>query len=291
MLIKIVSIVFPIFAIVALGYLYARRKPPEMGVANQINMDVFLPALIFHVLAQRGFDVAAYLPLAAGGVVVILGSGLLAYPVARRLNYDWRTFVPPVMFSNYGNIGLPLFVFAFGEAALSAAVILFISGNLLHFTLGRYLLDHRVKLGAVLRTPMIIATIVGLTFSLQGWVLPAALAVPIEMLGQVSIPLLLFSLGVRLTDIDLSDWKIGIVGAVTCPVLGVAIALLILPWLGLPEVQERQLILFGVLPPAVLNFLLAEQYRQEPQRVASIVMIGNLFSVVTIPVALAFLLT
>lgn len=290
MLIRILSIVFPIFAIVALGYLYARRKPPEMAVANQINMDVFLPALIFYVLAQRGFSVEEYIPLAIGGIAVILGSGLLAYPLARRLNYDWRTFVPPMMFSNYGNIGLPLFVFAFGESALSAAVVLFISGNLLHFTLGRYLLDHRVKLWGVVRTPIIVATILGLTFSLQGWVLPAALAIPIEMLGQVSIPLLLFSLGVRLTDIDLSDWKIGMVGAVACPVVGVALALMIVPWLDLPEVQARQLILFGVLPPAVLNFLLAEQYRQEPQRVASIVMIGNLLGVITIPLALVFLL-
>ncbi|MDH3638606.1 MAG: AEC family transporter [Gammaproteobacteria bacterium] len=290
MLLRILTIVFPIFAIVALGYLYARRKPTEMAVANRINMDVFLPALIFHVLSQREFSLGEYVALAVGGIAVILGSGILAYPLARCLNYDWRTFVPPMMFSNYGNIGLPLFVFAFGEAALSAGVVLFISGNLLHFTLGRYLLDHRVKLWEVVRTPMIIATILGLTFSLQGWVLPTALAIPIEMLGQVSIPLLLFSLGVRLTDVDLGDWKIGVVGAVVCPVVGVVLALLIVPWLDLPEAQTRQLILFGVLPPAVLNFLLAEQFRQEPQRVASIVMIGNLFGFVTIPLTLVFLL-
>ncbi len=290
MFVRILSIVFPIFAIVALGYLYARRKPTEMAVANQINMDVFLPALIFYVLSKRDFLLQEYLDLALGGIIVVLASGLLAYPVARRLQYDWRTFVPPMMFTNYGNVGLPLFVFAFGETALSAAVVLFISGNFLHFTLGRYLLDHRISVLELVRTPIIVATFAGLAFSLQGWILPQALAIPIEMLGQVSIPLLLFSLGVRITDIDLSDWKIGLVGAVTCPLVGVALALALAPALNLDDIQTRQLILFGVLPPAVLNFLLAEQFRQEPKRVASIVLIGNLLGIVTIPLALVFLL-
>ena len=36
------------------------------------------------------------------------------------------------------------------------------------------------------------------------------------------------------------------------------------------------LLVFGALPPAVLNFLFAERYNQEPERVASIVLIGNL---------------
>jgi predicted permease len=50
------------------------------------------------------------------------------------------------------------------------------------------------------------------------------------------------------------------------------------------------LVLFGALPPAVLNFMLAEKYRQEPSKVASIVIVGNLFAVVAIPLALAYVL-
>jgi predicted permease len=46
------------------------------------------------------------------------------------------------------------------------------------------------------------------------------------------------------------------------------------------------LLVFSALPPAVLNFMLAEKYRQEPQKVASIVLAGNLASLVIIPAAL-----
>ena len=55
-------------------------------------------------------------------------------------------------------------------------------------------------------------------------------------------------------------------------------------------VTPKLLLLFASLPPAVLNFLLAERYQREPQQVASIVLIGNLASVVFVPVALAFAL-
>jgi hypothetical protein len=58
----------------------------------------------------------------------------------------------------------------------------------------------------------------------------------------------------------------------------------------LPGDRSRQLVLFAALPPAVLNYVLAEQYRQEPEAVASIVIWGNLASLVTIPLTLAFIL-
>jgi predicted permease len=60
--------------------------------------------------------------------------------------------------------------------------------------------------------------------------------------------------------------------------------------LTLPKTQAGVLFLFGALPPAVLNFLFAERYNQEPTKVASIVILSNLASVVTLPAALAYAL-
>ena len=60
--------------------------------------------------------------------------------------------------------------------------------------------------------------------------------------------------------------------------------------IDLPREQAGALLLFGVLPPAVLNFIFAERYGQEPAKVASIVIIGNLFALVSVPLALAYVL-
>lgn len=290
LIIRLFSIVFPIFAIVAVGYLYSRWRQPDMTSANQINMTILLPALIFHVLSGKDFQLAEYGWLALGAAAIVLGSGLLALPVAKASGLSLKTFVPPMMFTNSGNIGLPLAVFAFGEHALPAAVVLFLVENGLHFTLGTYLMDHRAPLHKVLVQPMVAATLIGMAFSLFRWEVPVPLRETVNLLGQASIPLLLFSLGTRLTSVDFREWRIGLLGAVVCPATGVLMLLIVQPFLSLTPLQSSLLLVFSALPPAVLNYLVAEQYRQEPGKVASIVMLGNLAGLITLPAALAFVL-
>lgn len=157
---------------------------------------------------------------------------------------------------------------------------------MLHFTLGLYILDRRTRLSSLFKIPIVLASLVGLVFSYFNFHLPSSLALPVEMLGQVSIPLMLFALGVRLLDVDLSDMRLGMVGAIACPVSGILLAYLVAPLLTLPDQQWGILLVFAAMPPAVLNFMLAEQYQQEPQRVASIVLAGNFASLVFIPLAL-----
>ncbi len=287
---RIAGIVFPIYCVVAVGYAYGRWKKPDMAFANQLNMDVFVPALVFAALAAKSFDLADNLPLLLGAIVVVLGSGLLAWPVARMMGAQVNTFVPPMMFNNSGNMGLPLMTLAFGEAALPAAVVLFLAENLLHYSLGTWMLDHRARLGNLWRVPVIAAAIAGLAVSLFKLPLWQPLWLGVKMLGDVSIPLLLFSLGVRLTDARLGDWKLSVVGALTAPATGVLVALAVTPLLALSSRDAAMLLLFGALPPAVLNYVFAEKYRQEPERVASIVMVGNTASLLVIPLTLAWVL-
>lgn len=290
MLWQLVSIVFPIFAIVSLGFMYGRKHTPDMAAANKLNIDVFVPALIFDVLTANDFNLPEFQALALGGLMVVLGSALLAAPVARFYGYQIKTFVPPMMFNNSGNMGLPLMLFAFGEQALPAAVVLFLVENFLHFSVGMKILNRSASLWAMLKIPMIYTTIVGLVFSLMHWQVPALLATPIKMLGQISIPLMLFALGVRLIHIDWKDWKIGLVGAVVSPLSGLMIALPIGYLLDLPAMQYSMLVVFSALPPAVLNYMVAERYKQQPRQVASIVLLGNLGSIIVIPLVLAFTL-
>ncbi|MBM6552380.1 AEC family transporter [Marinomonas ostreistagni] len=287
---QIFNTVFPLIIIVLIGFFYARARPTDMSVANRINMSVFIPALIFSVMASKEFHIQAYLPLVAAGAFVVLGSGLVAWPIARLLGYEFKTFVPPMMFNNSGNLGIPLMVLAFGEAALPIAVVLFLIENLLHFTAGMYLLNPRTQLRNLLKMPMIIATAVGVIWSWQGLQMPEAIGTGIDMLGQISIPLMLFALGVRMKDVDFGQWRIGVVSGFVSPISGL-VAAYVFYWLfGLREDWFGYLVIFACLPPAVLNYMVAEMFEQEPQKVASIVLLGNLLSLVCIPVALYFVL-
>lgn len=287
---RLVAILFPIFGIVAAGYFYGRRHKPEMAVANRLNMDVFVPALVFAAMAGKSFDLAAYAPLALGGLLVIGTCGLLAWPVSRLVGVQPKTLVPPMLFNNSGNIGLPLAVLAWGEAALPAAVILFMVENTLHFSFGARLLDPHARLLTLWRVPVVAAAIAGLAVALLKIPVWEPAVIAIKMLGDVSVPLLLFSLGVRMTDVSFRDWKLPVGAALLRPLAGMAVAWGVIQLLGLQGRDAAMLLVFGALPPAVLNFLFAERYRQEPQRVASIVLIGNLGALIFLPLALALVL-
>jgi len=287
---QILNIVVPVYGIVLIGFLYARWHAPDLGAANRLNLDVFTPALIFDVLAAKDFELIAYRDLAMAGVLVVLGSGALALPVSRWLGVAPRTLVPPMMFVNSGNMGLPLAVLAFGPGGLAAAVVLFLVENLLHFTLGVRLLDRHAHPLRMLKMPLVLACLLGIAASLSGLRPPAAIAQGIHLLGQVAIPLMLFALGARLTEADLSHWRIGLTGALLRPALGLILLAPCLLLFDLPGDLPAQVILFAVLPPAVINYIFAERYGQEPAIVAAIVIWGNLASLVVIPAVLVVLL-
>jgi len=261
-----------------------------MSVANKMNLDVFIPALLFAILSTKSFDLGNLGLLLIGGAAVVLLSGVLALPVARLYGWDSKTILPPIMFNNSGNMGLPLALFAFGEQALPAAVLLFMVENSLHFIVGLKMIDRQASVWQTLKTPMLGASALGLTVSLLQLDLPVALVRPIEMIGDIAIPLMLFALGVRLTSVNLTDWRIGAAAAILTPLTGLIVASAYLMIVDLPAEHVRYLILFAALPPAVLNYMIAEKYQQEPAKVASIVMLGNLGSVVIIPMVLWFIL-
>ena len=283
----ILTTLLPVFLIAGCGAAYGRYRSPDIGSLNTLNMELFVPLLVFAVLADRQAPLADYAWLATAAALVVLGSGLVLWPVAKWLSLDIKVFLPPMMFNNSGNMGVPLLVLAFGPEALPAAVVVFIIEMLLHFSVGLYMLDPRTSLWRMLRMPIVAASVAGLLVNVGGVALPSWLLEAMHMLGGICIPLMLFALGVRLLEIDFSDWRTGLLGAVLCPLSGLVVALPLMWLLPLNSLQTAVLLVFAVLPPAVLNYLVAEQYKLEPHKVASLVLIGNLGSLVVMPLALA----
>lgn len=291
---RILGIILPVFIIIGLGYGYARlrgeRVISDMTAVNRVSMGVLCPLLIFTALAAKDFDLFHNGTLILAGVLIALGSGLIAWPVARLLGYDVRSFVPPMIYNNCGNMGLPLAVLAFGTAGLPAAVALFMACNLIYFSVGIKIIEsgrnYHTPLWKFMASPMMIAMMLGMVFAVFHIALPTPLMQALKMLGDACIPVMLFALGVRMLDVNLRSWHIGLVGAVVCPVSGLIVAWLLDGVLTLTAMQRGQMYLFASLPPAVFCFMVAEQYQQEPDKVASIVLLGNLAALAFVPVGL-----
>ena len=133
---------------------------------------------------------------------------------------------------------------------------------------------------------MMLAMMAGILFAIFRLALPEPLFHAMKLLGEACIPIMLFALGVRMLDVSFKSWHIGLVGALVCPLAGLAVAALLDPWLGLTPDQRGQMYLFAALPPAVFCFMVAEQYQQEPEKVASIVLMGNLAALAFVPAGL-----
>ena len=283
---RIVSVIAPVFLIIAIGYGYGRRNRPDLRTFNHVSLHVLGPLLVFTSLAGEDFHLEGNAAFIAAGVAVILLSGVIAWPIGRIAGVSPRTFVPPMMFNNCGNMGLPLAVLAFGRAGLAAMVLMLVASTLLQFTLGSRIVSRHAEWRALATSPMIIASVVGLAFSALSLKVPAALMPGLKMLGDATLPMMLFALGARLIDLSSRGWQLGVLGAVVCPLAGFAAAYVAQLALHLSADQFAQLMLFASLPPAALNYLLAERYDQEPERVASLVLIGNAFAIVFVPLGL-----
>ncbi|MFZ9510649.1 MAG: AEC family transporter, partial [Burkholderiaceae bacterium] len=143
----------------------------------------------------------------------------------------------------------------------------------------------------LLFSPLMVATALGFAGALLDWRPPDMLMSGMQLLGNALLPMMLFALGVRLTLLTRADIPRGLLGAFARPLAGLALAIPIAWALGLQGAALGQLLLFGALPPAVVQFLLAERYHQEPQKVAAMTLLGNALAVVFLPIALMIALT
>ena len=284
---QVVDIVVPVFAVVFIGLFYQKLKPISAATLNQTNLDIFVPVLIFSALSKDALDLSGYSPIIAATIAIVLLPGLLSLLWTGMI--PAKTLLPPMMFRNTGNLGLPLAVYTLGDEVLPLAVLLFVIANTLHFTVGLKILSSHSSF-KLLKSPMIIATVSGLLVGQLEVDFPLWLERGLALAGQVAIPLMLFTLGTRMVEMKWSDWMVGLLTAIWAPLVGLVVALGAIEVFSLEGIERQLLILYALLPPAVLNYLLADQYNQSPNRVATIVLFGNAASLLVYPIALIFIL-
>lgn len=287
---RIAQVIIPVFFIVAVGYLYGRKARPDLSAFNRVVLDVLAPVLVYSALAARDFRLQDHTPLLLGGTLVILACGLLGWLLARVAGAQARTLVPVVMFNNCGNMGLPLALLAFGPENFGAAVALFSISNLIHFSLGTRITSAHASTRELLLSPLMVATVLGFASAATGVRPPELILTGMKLMGDAMLPLMLFALGVRLIALQKADIPLGLLGAVARPLSGLLVALPLAWAMGLDGTARGQLILFAALPPAVMQYLLAERYAQEPEKVAAMILLGNALAIIFVPVALALTL-
>ena len=283
---QILDITLPILVIVLLGFGYSRMVKPDLAGVNKMTIDLLLPILIFTSMSSKSFDPTTALLFLLASVLHIGLTGLLALPLARLSGAGAGGFLPCAMFTNVGPIGIPLIVLAYGPQGLPLAVVLLVVSNILHFTLGAGIMSGRINWRMVYANPLVWATLLGLGFAQGGLHLPQWLDRPLAMISAVIVPLMLLSLGARLASSQIKDAGVGLRGAALTALLRLVACFAILWILPLTGIERGAFILYACLPSAMFNFMLADRFKVEPNKVASMVIMGHLTSLAVLPFGL-----
>src|SRR5690606_18512085 len=121
--------------------------------------------------------------MALACVAVTLCMGLIGLLLSRLAGYDWKVLVPAYLFPNTGNMGLPISLYAFGEAGLALGVAFFLMLSVGHFTLGMLLSGAERSWRRLLVNPIILSLCAALLVMLLELQLPRWLANTVNLLG------------------------------------------------------------------------------------------------------------
>ena len=306
-MLDVLNISIPFFALIFLGF--GAHAIGFIDVAGARTMSKFafyvtLPPFMF--LKITASDPAAILNWGfiwryeSSTILIYLTAALIAQILFRLGRLESGIFGLNVAYPNYGYMGIPLAILAFGdEAALPMALILF-ADTIVLLTLtacfvsgnegGPVAAIKRISF-TMIANPLVIAVLAGLLFSASGLILPKIPQQFGTLLAGAAAPVALFALGatlfgqpVRAAAAEVS--AISLLKLILHPLL-VALFFLGLP--GQEPLWVKVAILSSCLPVAANVFMLANHYGAYTGRTASAILISTALASATVPMILYWL--
>ncbi|PLW78077.1 AEC family transporter [Cohaesibacter celericrescens] len=306
-MVDIFSLVFPIFALIALGYILVVSGliPKEVGAAlSKFVFSVPLPLLMFRSLATSNIGDQAPWSLWGAYFLCVFSIWALGMLVIRFV-FGREGSVLAVAgissgFSNLVLLGIPIISGVFGEDALVPLVMLLtihlpvmmLASSLMVETYGREK-DTKLDIGAALqkvfkglvRNPIVVGILAGGLWGLMGLPIPTLAAVVIDKIVPVTVPLALISMGMSMREYGLRGdvvpaLVLGLLKTVAFPALFLLVSTTIF---SLPAEWVAVIILGAACPTGVNAYLLADHFGVGHRLSANTISLSVLMGFITLP--------
>lgn len=291
--VQLFALLTPVIACASIGVVWAAKKIDYPGrFVSVLVTSVSTPCLVFSTLVTTRLDNALLLEVTGAAVLALLVMGVVAAVLLRVCKLSLRGFLPAAVFPNAGNLGLPLSQLTFGDDGLAVAVTVFAVFSLVQHTLGvAYLGWVNPKKEGALRTFPYGATLVAVLavwVRVFDWPVPVTLLKSAQLVGSLSIPLMLISLGHALMTVSHRGVQQGAwLAAVRLSVGFVASAALVFA-LNLPPMVNSVLVLMMGMPVAVVSFMYADRLTHNGETVAGAVLVSTLVFVLVSPLLMGW---
>ncbi|MEM8936232.1 MAG: AEC family transporter [Pseudomonadota bacterium] len=304
MIFDILSATTPIFGLIALGYAIVRGGIVErdlmLGV-GRIVLVVAMPALIFKAVSETSVSAIAqphFLTAYGAGAV---GAFVLIFGIFRIF---FASAVTPAalrgMSASYPNsiyIGYPLIIYVFDDPPVAAFAMALLVENLILLPLCLIVMDvgssapdkgspaqlAKSITARIIRNPLILAIVAGITASGFGLTAPGPIDATITLLAQAAPAMSLLFIGGVLVGVSLKGNRPAIAtvaaGKLILHPLLVALAIVLLPDFD-PTLQAAA-ILLAAAPMATILPLIGARYGEGPQT-AVFLSVATIASFVTI---------
>ncbi len=309
------SILFPVFALIATGYISYKTKILGPASATELSRFVIwlaLPALLFEITAKSDWQNLFQADFIA---VYIIGSFAVFLLVLFWRLHNGKDLAEASIdsmaasYANTGYIGFPLMFLVFGTASevptalasIIVASLLFGFGivlieSALHASLAWHLRALNV-FKAVFKNPLVVAPLAGALFSATPYTLPEAVATFLGLLADAASPAALISLGLFLAhgsaqpNVNLAEAR---KTALSLTIVKLILQPLLVAWLafGVFKMQTElamMAVFLAALPTGTGPYMLAEFYKRDALITAQTVLISTLFSLLTLSLLLQHL--
>lgn len=284
------DIVVPVLLCVLLGFGLGRMQAPfDTKMVTSLVALIGYPTLVLSHLEDQHVVLSEFLQMLLAGTCAVLTFGLVGFTFLRSVGLPTRAYLAPMMLNNTGNIGLSVALLAFGNQGLSYAiafVVVILTGI---FTIGIWLPMGRVSLKELFKQPVIYTVVLAVILMATDTRLPRMLDNAFSILGGLTIPLLLLTLGHTLARIKIGNLWHGCYLSLFHLAMGASVAYFWLHLFGFEGPARGVFILQCVMPISLATYLWVEKYVPEhAEDVAGFAVISTCLSIVVLPVVLAF---
>jgi len=296
------QLLFPDFSLILCGYLLCRYTALDRGVWEPVEALVYyflFPVLLFQSIVRNPLDLAATSGLIGAGLVMGIAAIALSYSVpwwpwvGKRVDTREHAGAAQVAFRFNSFIALALAERLAGGPGLALIAVLIGVSVPLYNVAAVWPMARHAQTGffaALVRNPLIIATVLGLAANLLGVRAPAWLDPTLNRIGAASLALGLMAAGAGMQFGHLTQAKALAFGVLAIkhllmPLVAAGLVLL----LRLDAVQATVLLAFSALPTASSCYVLASRMGYNGALVAGLVTLSTMLGLASLPFALGVL--
>ena len=292
--IKLFEVVFPVFFVVGIGY-YLGKKNPKIDTKFITNFaaNIGTPAMVIYAVTSTGINFEIFRDYFWYYLLAIICFSIVGIINLFLINTkDIIRELPPLIFPNTGNMGLPICLFAYGSQGLGVSASITSLIILMHFTVGVFLADRKFNLDVIIKNPPFYAIIFSAIVLFYEIDMPVFVINTTEWLMYVTIFLILMSLGIALTRLKVFSLNNAVISSITRMLIGPLIGIGLIWFFDLEGFAAGVLLIQCSMPSAVLNYLVGSIYspKKVVDSVASTIVVSTLMSFITIPIVVYFAL-